>query len=1214
MTAADEHDAGADVKPAASAESEAAIVQGAVERFVEQHSCGEAPELTVFVQQFPEPARPKIFAQCREFLAFDGLLGHQEWEPNGESESDARAFGDFDIQEELGRGGMGVVYLARQRSLNRRVALKVMASGLTLSKRHVERFRREAASAAQLKHPGIVPVHSLVEVDGAFAIAMDYIAGRNLGDILDDLRLANGPDPATIEGTLGIEPEKGYVAECAIFCAQLASALASAHAQGVMHRDLKPRNLMIDDRRQARLLDFGLSKSLDDGSISMSGEITGTVHYMSPEQTLAKRVPVDHRTDVFALGVILYEMLTLKRPFDGRNLQQVVYEICFKEPLSPQKHNPKVPRDLVTICQKALEKDPSNRYASAGEFEADLVRFLKWEPIHARPASALARLSKWVHRHRTEVIAAAIVFVLAAGGGGYAWYSSALEDREADQLVSEAKAKADDGDYEAAFDRATQALAKRDDVEIQALIKAYRAEIEKAAKQEEVDIAQSARLSLASNEAITRDRELAIILALEAVERRASQESRSAVLRALGSGFRKISFDGHSRSVLTARWSPDGQSVVTTGREADGSSTAILWSADGTRRHTLKGHAGWVVDAMFHPAGKLVATASVDRSVKLWDVASGELAGIWQHDVAVQSVGFDQQGKRALTHGYGSGSGPYVAQTWEVASSSRLAACTAHTSFITAAALSPCGQFAASAGDVGFVRLWSALTGAALAQLPGHRGRVATIAFSPDSSLVATGAHSGQIRIFDRATGALLAEVGHSRAVNAIAFDASGERLLSGSDDMTARSWRLERDARGLSVHEEHQFVGHGAGLTSVGFDRDGQHAVTAGNDGVVCVFDAGRGRASAGTELMRYEAGSADLRAAAFDVSGERILAFNRKGALIWDFTDARGVVRLRQPGRVPAACFDRDGSRVATAGDDERLRLWDASAGRQLWAVDLDDPILALDIDAAGERIAASTTSGVVHVRRLKDGAELFRLAAHKDRVVDVRFAAVGTRILTAGRDGLAIVWNGNDQSEVRRFDLGEAIVAADMSPDGALMTAIVATATSARLWSVDDGVQRAETPPHDRVLRHVAFRPDGAAIATAGADGIVRITDLSGAVRAELPTGNPVVHFAWSHDGNRLLTSSPGDGNTATSRLWDVTAGTELLRFSGHTDTVGCNAFSPDGSHAVTASRDDTACIWPMDPVGTARRLPLRALTDIERQTHDLDAERTSPDKKN
>ncbi|HEB51880.1 MAG TPA: serine/threonine protein kinase, partial [bacterium] len=421
-----------------------AAVQRAVERFVELHTSGRSPDPLSFAQDYEESLRGEILMQCREFLTFDGLFGAQEWQEAVPEPDDGRTFGDFQILEELGRGGMGVVYLARERSLDRTVALKVMASGLTLSKRHVERFRREAMATAQLRHPAIVPVHRLVEVDGTFALAMDYVAGRNLADVLDDLRLANGDGEGVHTGSLGIAKEKGYVAECALLAAQVASALATAHHNHVVHRDLKPRNLMIDDRRQVRLLDFGLAKSLDEGreSLSMSGEITGTAHYMSPEQTLAKRVDVDHRADIWSLGVILYELLTLRRPFDGKNLQQVVYEICFKEPVPIHKRNAKVPRDLVTICNKALEKDPQNRYQTAAEFEADLQRFLSWEPIHARPAGAWTRASKFIRRHRKESALIAALLATAIAIWGILWFRAAADQRRADELLQRAEQRA----------------------------------------------------------------------------------------------------------------------------------------------------------------------------------------------------------------------------------------------------------------------------------------------------------------------------------------------------------------------------------------------------------------------------------------------------------------------------------------------------------------------------------------------------------------------------------------------------------------------------------------------------------------------------------------------------------------------------------------------------------------------------------------------------
>jgi WD40 repeat protein len=1182
------------------AASEAALVQTAVEAFVERHSCGEAVDLAAFVQTYPEALRPRILAQCREFLAFDGLLGAQPWPGEREAPADERRFGDFVIESELGRGGMGVVYLAKQVSLQRRVALKVMAGGLSLSKRHVERFRREAAAAAQLRHPAIVAVHSLHEVDGAFAIAMDYVAGRNLGDVLDDLRLANGHGGA-VEGTLGIAPEKGYVAECALLAAQLASALAAAHAQGVVHRDLKPRNLMLDERRQARLLDFGLAKSLGDGSISMSGEITGTVHYMSPEQTLAKRVVVDHRTDVFALGVILYELLTLRRPFDGKNLQQIVYEICFKDPEAPQKHNPKVPRDLATIVAKALEKDPQNRYATAAEMEADLLRFLRWEPIHAKPAGALPRLGKWLRRHRTE---AAAVGVLVLGGIGAigAWQWSEWRDaRDADRLLAEAEARSAAGDQSAALEAVTQALAKRDDAAARAKFDLYRQKLETAAKQAEADLARAASLRLSSNEQLTRDRSLAIQLALASFETAPSAEARSAVLRALGGGFVATPFDVPDARLLGARWSPDGTAVATLCTlPADGArgetSTAVLWGGDGTRRHELRGHRGWIVDAAFTPDGSRLATASVDRSVRLWDVKTGAPAGEWRHDVSVRSVTFSADGGRALTCGEDAATGRFEACAWDVRSGSAIGKMTAHRQFVTAFALAPAGELAATAGDPDFVRLWRIADGVEVARLDGFAGLIAAMAFSADGSLLAIGGQDGQIRIYSGTDGKLLAAGGHGRAVTSLVFARDGHRLLSAAEDRTARLWLVDRGAAATTLREQTMFVGARDAVTSARFGPQDQLVATAGRDGTARVYDLG------GAELATFAVGDVVLRDAAFDAGGRRVLVWHRRGALAWDMADVRGVVTLRQPGlTVQAACFEASCANAITGGDDERLRAWDAHTGQLLWTSDaLGNPVAALDVDPVVGAVAAGTVHGHVSLHRRQDGARTALLEGHgKEPVVAVRFAGDGATLMTAGGDGRVILRrrNGDAYETIARLELGAAVLAADLSRDGRWV-AVVDRRDDRKVKLLDgsDGSLRGELAA-GAAVRAVAFRPDGAALAIGSADGGVVATDLGGNVLASLAAPAAVAALAWSPDGTKLLTAAVRDGNAA--RLWDVATAAPLLTFADHTAPVASVAWSADGQWAITASRDGTARVWPTDPVGVARRLPLAPMTAAQRR---------------
>ncbi len=1188
-------------------------VQQALEQFVELHATGEAPDAVAFAARFPEHLRPKVLAQCREFLAFDGLLGHQEWEPKANKETQGRAFGDFVIQEELGRGGMGIVYLATQKSLHRRVALKVMASGLTLSKRHVERFRREAAAAAQLRHPAIVAVHSLTEVDGTFALAMDYVAGRNLADILDDLRLANGDGATTVEGTLGLAKEKGYVAECAMFVADLASALAVAHTANIVHRDLKPRNLMLDDHHQVRLLDFGLAKSLGEGSISMSGEITGTAHYMSPEQTLAKRVEVDHRADIWALGVILYEVLTLRRPFDGKNLQQIVYEICFKEPVSPQKHNHKVPRDLVTICSKALEKDPQNRYQTAAEFEADLRRFLGWEPIHAKPASAMSRLWKWTRRHRTESLLAAVLLLAGIGALGVQWYRG----READALLVRAEVAKTASHFDEAFALASQALDLRNDEATRARLEAY----SQAGKLVEVE---AASMATRSGILVDKDRELALALALEADRQHSSAATRSAVLTALGGGnvFRSLRADGDGKqpsAPVRASWSPDGSMVATA--TTDG--RVVLWDpARGTELGALLGHDAKVpVVAMAFVGNHRMVTVSADQTLRLWQLADHSLLRTAALPGAALALASDRFGARVLVVTYRGDKNANVAQVWDTDTLQPVSPTIEHSALIVASALSPCGRFAATAG--GELRCWRTDDGTRLptdAPEATDRGRYRVLAFSADSSRLAIAKDHG-VRIVRTDDGSLLGEVRHSGEVEAVAFDAKGERLLTGSRDLTARLWRLPTGAADQTRAEElATFVGHEAPVSNVAFDRAEQLVLTStgapigGQNGVLHVFDLGGGRTANHAEVHRFAVGPA-VEWAEFAPDGRRVLALaSMHRAIVWDINTAQGVVTMRQPGNVPAVAFDANGARLVTAGDDQRLRLWSATDGRALWLGErLGDPVRCVDVDAAGELIAASTVAGAITVHRLTDGQQLFALAGHQGNVPVVRFQPGSARLLTAGeqldkssqaKTGKLVLWNTKDQSRVLEHAFGKPVVSADITRAGDLLATVEAGANSVQLWSLPGFAPRGEIRGHDAAVVSVRFAPDDASVLTASRDRSAAIHTLDGRRSQRFLAEQPLQFATFAHDGAHVLTC--GSGNNAEAQLWRVADGSERLAFHGHRGRVLGGAFSPDATLVATCAADGTACIWPLDPVAVARRLPLRQLTTNEQRSPELGTE--------
>jgi serine/threonine protein kinase len=429
---------------------------------------GEAVDLESFLGEHPEQADElrRLLPAIRVMADLGRAAAREAAGPYGPGPLvEGCVLGDYRIVREVGRGGMGVVYEARQTSLDRRVALKVLPFAATLDPRHLERFHNEARAAAGLHHTQIVPVFAVGTERGIHYYAMQFIEGRALSEVIRELRRpdlrepAEAPSPAGPVRSVGpAPPPEGTTARpplssgssltgwssfrtVARLGIQVAEALEYAHSLGIVHRDIKPGNLLLDARGDVWVTDFGLAQFHTDAGLTLTGDVLGTLRYMSPEQALARRGLVDQRTDIYSLGVTLYELLTRRPAIEGADRQEILRRIAFEEPTPPRRVDPKVPRELETIVSKAMAKEPADRYATAQELADDLARFLEHKPIKARRPTLPERVAKWSRRHRSVVASATVILVLAVLALAASTALIAREQRATAAALAQARAE-----------------------------------------------------------------------------------------------------------------------------------------------------------------------------------------------------------------------------------------------------------------------------------------------------------------------------------------------------------------------------------------------------------------------------------------------------------------------------------------------------------------------------------------------------------------------------------------------------------------------------------------------------------------------------------------------------------------------------------------------------------------------------------------------------